>query len=557
MADNNNPLQGLQDRFLNENTPVGKTFLSIKNYFGEMPKKKRNTVFGVAGGVVLLAAVLAIALNMTGDKYVPLYSGLEAEEANAIYQVLVADGIDVQLDSTGNVVVPKEVYDQCLLNLAAQGYPKTALTYDIFESSSGLTATESDRKQTLIHQTQNRLQDTLKRIDGVQDAVVTLSIPETSDYVWEQTAETDVTMASVLLTFYQDKTLEDGQITAIKNLVSSAVPKLEPVNVTVVDSGTGLELTTDEEEDTLSYDKNLEFQDIVQKRIEQNIRTILEPKYGKGGVVAVANVTINYDKMMTEKMELLPNEDDEGFLTHEEGTFQNNGVDNAGGVAGEENNTDIPDYTYNGGTALEGETLIEGLRDYDYGYIKTQIEKGNAILDRATVSVSVKQANLSETNREEITNIVSKSVDIDPENIYVTNFTGSADEIEVPTEPVTIFDKLQEVLPMWAIITIFAVAVTLVLLLILIPIIIIRKKRKKKKKDGMEEYLQKIEDERAAEQLELQQEIDRYKKELADIAMGDSNPKDEAILKEVKNFAKTNPKITANLLRSWIKEGDD
>jgi len=39
--------------------------------------------------------------------------------------------------------------------------------------------------------------------------------------------------------------------------------------------------------------------------------------------------------------------------------------------------------------------------------------------------------------------------------------------------------------------------------------------------------------------------------------MGDADPKDEAILKEVRNFAKANPKITANLLRSWIKEGDD
>ena len=97
----------------------------------------------------------------------------------------------------------------------------------------------------------------------------------------------------------------------------------------------------------------------------------------------------------------------------------------------------------------------------------------------------------------------------------------------------------------------------LVLIIILIPAIIIAKKRKKKKKDGMEEYLQQIEDERAAEQLQLQQEIDRYKKELADLAMGDADPKDEAILKEVRNFAKANPKVTANLLRSWIKDGDD
>ncbi len=553
----NNVFETVKAKLFDENTPLGKSLISIKNYFAEMSKKKRNTIFGIAGGIVVLAAVLAIVLNATGDKYVALYEGLESSEATAIYQELLADGIDAQLDSTGNVVVPAELYDQCLLKLAASGYPKTTLTYDIFESSQGLTATESDRKQALIHQAQNRLQDTLMMIKGVQNAAVTLAIPDKTDYVWEQVEDETATTASVTLTFNDDiEELTDEQIIAIKNLVASAIPDLDPENVVITDAETMLELKVDEEaHGGLGYTQNLEFEMIVQNQIEENVKRILTPKYGKDGVFAVAKVTINYDKMMTEKMELIPNSKEEGYLTHEEGTFQGGAEDVAGGVAGEENNTDIPDYTYNGGTALEGETMIEGLRDYDYGYIKTQIEKGNAILDRATVSVMVKQANLSNTNREEIIDIVSKSVDIEPENISVSSFVGEEPQDDVVVNQ-TLIDKLVK-LPIWQIALILGIILLVILLIILIPTIIIVKKRKKKKKDGMEEYLQQIEDERAAEQLQLQQEIDRYKKELADIAMGDADPKDEAILKEVRNFAKANPKITANLLRSWIKEGDD
>ena len=556
MAENNG-LENLKAKVFDENTPWGKTLLTIKNTFAEMPKKKRNAIFGVAGGVVVLAAVLALVLNAKGDKYVALYQGLESSEATAIYQELLADGIDAQLDSTGNVVVPTELYDQCLLMLAAEGYPKTALTYDIFESSQGLTATESDRKQALIHQAQDRLQATLKRIKGVQDAVVNLAIPDNTDYVWEQVEDKSVPTASVTLTFANDvKELSDEQITAIKNLVASAIPELTPENVVLTDAKTMLELKVDEDSHGgLGYTQNLDFERMVQSQIEENVTRILTPKYGADGVFAVAKVTINYDKMMTEKMELIPNSKDEGFLTHEEGTFQGGQQEVAGGVAGEENNTDIPDYTYNGGSALEGETLIEGLRDYDYGYIKTQIEKGNAILDKATVSVMVKQANLSNTNRDEIIDIVSKSVDIEPENISVSSFVGEEPADDVVIKP-TFIEKLLD-LPLWQILLIFGIILLISLLLVLVPVIIISRKRKKKKKDGMEEYLQQIEDERAAEQLQLQQEIDRYKKELADIAMGDADPKDEAILKEVRNFAKANPKITANLLRSWIKDGDD
>ena len=556
MAENSNALENMKSKLLDENTTLGKTLVSIKNYFADMPKKKRNAVFGIAAGIVVLAAVLAIILNVTGDKYVALYQGLEPTEAAEIYQELLADGIDAQLDSTGNVVVPTELYDQCLLMLAQEGYPKSALTYDIFESSQGLTATESDRKQALIHQTQNRLQDTLMRIKGVVSADVTLAIPETTDYVWQQTEKDDKPTASVNIEFEKDVELGDEQITAIKNLVASAVPKLEPENVCVIDASTMVELVIDEDKyGGLTYNQNLDLEKIIQNQIEENVKRILKPKYGDDGVVAVAKVTINYDKMMTEKMELIPNSKEEGFLTHEEGTFQGGQQQVAGGVAGEENNTDIPNYQYNNGSALNGETMIEGLRDYDYGYIKTQVEKGNYVLDRVTVSVMVKQANLSNTNREEITDIVSKSVDVAPENISVSSFVGEKPQDDVVVNK-TFIEKLAE-LELWKLILIFGIIVLIVLLIILIPVIIISKKRKKKKKDGMEEYLQQIEDERAAEQLQLQQEIDRYKKELADLAMGDADPKDEAILKEVRNFAKANPKITANLLRSWIKDGDD
>ena len=263
-----------------ENTALGKSLLSIKNYFAEMPKKKRNTVLGIAGGVVLLAAVLAIVLNVTGDKYVTLYEGLESSEASEIYQELLADGINVQMDSTGNVVVPAEVYDQCLLKLAAEGYPKSTLTYDIFESSQGLTATESDRKQALIHQTQNRLQGTLMKIEGILEADVTLAIPETTDYVLQQTEDNEKATASVNIKFADDIELGDEQITAIKKLVSYAVPKLEPEDVHIIDATNMVELLLSEDKyGGLTYNQNLDFERMVQNQIEENVKRILTPKY--------------------------------------------------------------------------------------------------------------------------------------------------------------------------------------------------------------------------------------------------------------------------------------
>ena len=51
-------------------------------------------------------------------------------------------------------------------------------------------------------------------------------------------------------------------------------------------------------------------------------------------------------------------------------------------------------------------------------------------------------------------------------------------------------------------------------------------------------------------------ERENYKKQLSDAAKGETDPRDEAILEEVREFAKQNPEITASLLRAWLRAGD-
>ena len=103
------------------------------------------------------------------------------------------------------------------------------------------------------------------------------------------------------------------------------------------------------------------FELMVQSKIEGNVVRLLSPRYGSNGVVAVAKATIDYDKMMTEKMELTPNTDGSGNVTHNEGSYQINGTPPAGQVVGSQNNnsqtsvtksnTNIPTYGYNSPTS--------------------------------------------------------------------------------------------------------------------------------------------------------------------------------------------------------------
>ena len=114
--------------------------------------------------------------------------------------------------------------------------------------------------------------------------------------------------------------------------------------------------------------------------------------------------------------------------------------------------------------------------------------------------------------------------------------------IGVPVIPIV------HVLLVFVVIVAFFFAILVVLGIAIIVVIQMRKRAERKAAEREEEIRH--------EQEEMQNEIDKYKQELADAAMAAVNTKDEAITSEIRQFAKENPEITANLLRNWLKEGE-
>ena len=532
------------------------SFSKIKSTISGLPKKTKSRLGIGSAAVVLLAVIAAVIINAQNAKYTQLYTGLSTSEAGSIYGVLNDMGADVKFDSDGNIMVLKNEYDVWILQLAALGYPKTALTYDIFSSNAGMTSTESEKAQWLLYQLQDRIQATLERMDGVVSATVTTTIPETSNYVWETASTEQRASAGVLLTLDPGVVLSGEQVSAIRMLISSSVPMMEPEDVTVVDAGTMLELTSNSGSSSeAADDQSLAFELMVQKQIEDNVTRLLAPRYGTGGVVPVAKVTIDYNKMMTEKLEMTPNEDGNGNVTHNEGSYSINGTVAAGEVVGEEGNTDVPTYANNTPTGNQGMTDYNWSSDYDYSYIKTQIESGNAILKRATISVMVNESSLTDVRITELKNLVYGCTDIPVDLISISAFDKSA--LNEPAEPEpSPSDETQESLiqkvmnlPTWAYIAIGVGFLVLLLVIIVVITIIKRKKKENYIKEAEEE-----ERERAKEARRQQMEIESYKRSLEDIAKGKTDPKNDAIVEEVREFAKTNPQIAANLIRTWLKE---
>jgi flagellar M-ring protein FliF len=187
----------------------------------------------LGGGVALIAGILWVFVALLGQpKYVTLYSGLRPEEAQALGAKLGAKNIPHQISPDGgSLLVPEDKLDASRLETAAAGLPRSArLGFELFDAPNwaGSDFTEKVNYQRAL---EGELERTLATLSEVQAVRVHLVMPQESLFT-EQEHEAK---AAVILKTRSGRLSEQAQL-AIPQLVASAVDRLRPENVTVVDA---------------------------------------------------------------------------------------------------------------------------------------------------------------------------------------------------------------------------------------------------------------------------------------------------------------------------------
>ncbi|HLH08048.1 MAG TPA: flagellar basal-body MS-ring/collar protein FliF [Terriglobales bacterium] len=188
-----------------------------------------------AGAAVLVAAVLWIFIRLIGSPdYKTLYSGLKPDEANGIAAKLSAKGITYQISPDGaSISVPADQLDKSRLETASQGLPRNArLGFELFDTPNW-TGTDFTDKVNYQRALEGELERTIQTMGEVESARVHLVMPSESLFV---DREEQAKAAVILKT--RGSVSEDKQF-GIAQLVASAVDKLKPENVTVLDADTG------------------------------------------------------------------------------------------------------------------------------------------------------------------------------------------------------------------------------------------------------------------------------------------------------------------------------
>lgn len=506
------------------NQQLTQSFSQFKEFYNKQSSKTKTTMIITLVMVVLLSIITPILLRSASDReYAILYQGLSVSEQTEILSVLYDLRKEVRVSDDGTISVKSEEVNLLKLQLSSMGYPRSSLSYNVFTNNSGFMTTELEKKQYLIIDLQSRLEETLRQIDGVRRAIVTLNIPDDSNYIW-QTSNNKST-ASVLLDLDASRRLENTQVQGIRNLVASAVPMMEATSVVVVDSSTGIEISAQNTPNNLDGNfLQIEFETAVEKRIEEKILNLLTMPYGLNNVRVSASVKIDYDKMISEELEYIPSENGRGVLESLEEWYARNG-NSTDNPAGEDSNTDIPVYV----EGENGEDVIERTVSAQYlvSQIRRQIEKNTAELESASVSVVINQKDISEDDLENWINVISRAVDINNEDIKVFNIYREQESI-VPVDPgFNLFDYMEIIL---------IVGGVFLILIVGLFVLLITKSKKRKQRESISSS--------------------NHQNNLSTQPVMVNVDPGKATLSKLQDFTKDNPEITANLLRDMLKEDE-
>ncbi|SFU07024.1 flagellar M-ring protein FliF [Kosakonia arachidis] len=245
-----------------------------------------------------VAIVVAMVLWAKSPDYRTLYSNLSDQDGGAIVTQLTQMNIPYRFaDGNGAIEVPADKVHELRLRLAQQGLPKGgAVGFELLDQEK-FGISQFSEQVNYQRALEGELARTIETLGPVKSARVHLAMPKPSLFVREQKSPS----ASVTVNLQPGRALDDGQISAMVHLVSSAVAGLPPGNVTVVDQSGHL-LTQAGAAGRDLNDAQLKYTAEVEGRIQRRIEAILGPIVGNGNVHAQVTAQLDFaNKEQTEE----------------------------------------------------------------------------------------------------------------------------------------------------------------------------------------------------------------------------------------------------------------
>lgn len=260
----------------------------------------------IVAGAAAVAIVVAMVLWAKAPDYRTLFSNLSDQDGGAIVTQLTQMNVPYRFtEGSGAIEVPADKVHELRLRLAQQGLPKGgAVGFELLDQEK-FGISQFSEQVNYQRALEGELARTIETLGPVKRARVHLAMPKPSLFVREQKSPS----ASVTVSLEPGRALDEGQISAVTHLVSSAVAGLPPGNVTLVDQAGHL-LTQSNTNSRDLNDAQLKYASDVEGRVQRRIEAILSPIVGNGNVHAQVTAQLDFANKEQTEEEYRPNGDD-------------------------------------------------------------------------------------------------------------------------------------------------------------------------------------------------------------------------------------------------------
>lgn len=262
--------------------------------------KTQRMVLGSFVGLVVISIMVATMWG-TEKEYIPLFKEqLKLDDASKINAKLTELGLDYKIGSTATeILVPKTDKSYILLKLSEEktlpmadaGWEKLIDDRSLFQ---GTTQQEFDLN--FVRGLQTEIENTLKRMDPIDDARVQIVKPKKQVFKEDQKESS----ASVVIKLKPQADIDQNQIRAIRDLICSAVEGLEPHNVKISDTSARDLTRLLEDEEIMTLDKAQTTQIKITRDRERylngKLQRMLENMLGDGKAIVSVSLEMDFDQ---------------------------------------------------------------------------------------------------------------------------------------------------------------------------------------------------------------------------------------------------------------------
>ncbi|MCI8481303.1 MAG: flagellar M-ring protein FliF [Oscillibacter sp.] len=527
----------------------------------------------IIAAVVLVVTAAAIAYFLNSRPYATLVTDISPTEASTVLNLLGEWGMtDYKVENNDTILVPESQVEALKVRLLMENVSMTGHYYSTYFDNISSISTEAERNNAMLIDTAEHLRATIRNMENVREAEVIINPGEDQSYILAQNRKINAS-ASVQVTMKPGTKLTTTQASAIQNLVKNAIAGLEIDNISLMDtignSYSGGELGADTDATALK----LQLEEETSNRIRTQVVNSLKDMYGEDNFSVAVNCVVEVGNVTEDQTLYWLPEYAENGETGGRGiigsrlwqwSYVRNGEETVGGPVGTQTNsvlpdTDFPEYVENipplDGT--EDEASASGQTDYQTNTSQKHIIRTAGYLTDCSIAVTINSDVAGNVDVETIRQHTARAAGIVGPIDEETGQEYLADKISVlaqpfyrapivPPEPVLIFGFLEP----WILV---AAGAGLLLFIIILTTIILLVRRRRKRKLAEEEAENEGSD---IDALLAAAGLNQAAPAGADVMTMQSERSME-LRKDIRQFASDNPEIAAQMIRSWLRGGEE